>query len=36
MTDPEAAAAGEALERTFIERAYDQLRDGGRDAAPIR
>jgi DNA-binding transcriptional ArsR family regulator len=26
-TDPEAAAAGEALERTFIERIHDQLRD---------
>ena len=27
MTDPDVAAAGEALERTFIERAYDQLRE---------
>jgi DNA-binding transcriptional ArsR family regulator len=26
MTDPELAAAGEALERTFLERTYDQLR----------
>jgi DNA-binding transcriptional ArsR family regulator len=25
-TDPEVAAAGEALERTFLERTYDQLR----------
>ena len=25
--DPEVAAAGEALERTFIERCYDQLRE---------
>lgn len=27
MTDPDVAAAGEALERTFIERVYDQLRE---------
>ncbi len=27
MTDPEEAAAEEALERTFIERSYDQLRE---------
>jgi DNA-binding transcriptional ArsR family regulator len=27
MTDPETAAAGEALERTFVERAYGQLRE---------
>jgi hypothetical protein len=27
MADPEVAAAGEALERTFIERTYDQLRE---------
>ena len=27
MADPEAAAAGEALERTFVERTYDQLRE---------
>ena len=27
MTDPEVAAAGEALERTFIERTSDQLRE---------
>jgi DNA-binding transcriptional ArsR family regulator len=26
-TDPEAAAAGEALERTFLERTYDEMRD---------
>jgi DNA-binding transcriptional ArsR family regulator len=27
MADPEVAAAGEALERTFVERTYDQLRE---------
>jgi DNA-binding transcriptional ArsR family regulator len=27
MTDPEVAAAGEALERTFLERSSDQLRE---------
>jgi len=27
MTDPEAAAAGEALERTFLERTSNQLRE---------
>lgn len=27
MTDPETIAAGEALERTFVERAYTQLRE---------
>jgi DNA-binding transcriptional ArsR family regulator len=27
LADPEVAAAGEALERTFVERAYDQLRE---------
>jgi DNA-binding transcriptional ArsR family regulator len=27
LADPEVAAAGEALERTFAERAYDQLRE---------
>lgn len=27
MADPDGAAAGEALERTFAERAYDQLRE---------
>lgn len=27
MTNPETAAAGEALERTFVERAYDQMRE---------
>jgi DNA-binding transcriptional ArsR family regulator len=27
MTDPEAAAAGEALERTFVERTLSQMRD---------
>lgn len=27
MTDPEMATAGEALERTFIERTYGQLRE---------
>jgi predicted ArsR family transcriptional regulator len=27
MTDPEAAAAGEALERTFLDRTVDQLRE---------
>jgi DNA-binding transcriptional ArsR family regulator len=27
MTDPDVAAAGEALERTFIERTYEQLRE---------
>ena len=27
LADPEAAAAGEALERTFVERTYDQLRE---------
>jgi predicted ArsR family transcriptional regulator len=27
MADPEVAAAGEALERTFIERTYDQMRE---------
>ncbi len=27
MTDPEAAAAGEALERTFLARAYGQMRE---------
>jgi DNA-binding transcriptional ArsR family regulator len=26
-SDPEAAAAGEALERTFVERTFEQLRD---------
>ncbi|MGH2884329.1 MAG: hypothetical protein ACRDPA_16820, partial [Solirubrobacteraceae bacterium] len=26
-TDPDVAAAGDALERTFIERTYDQLRE---------
>lgn len=25
MTDPDVAAAGEALERTFLDRAYDQI-----------
>jgi predicted ArsR family transcriptional regulator len=27
MTDPDAAAAGEALERTFLERTYEQMRE---------
>ena len=27
LTDPETAAAGEALERTFLERAYSQMRE---------
>ncbi len=27
IADPEVAAAGEALERTFVERSYDQLRE---------
>jgi DNA-binding transcriptional ArsR family regulator len=27
MTDPETAAAGEALERTFVDRAYGQVRE---------
>lgn len=27
LADPEVAAPGEALERTFVERAYDQLRE---------
>jgi DNA-binding transcriptional ArsR family regulator len=27
MSDPETAAAGEALERTFLERAYGQMRE---------
>ena len=27
MTDPETAAAGEALERTFVERTYGQMRE---------
>jgi DNA-binding transcriptional ArsR family regulator len=27
MTDPEIATAGEALERTFLERTYEQLRE---------
>lgn len=27
VSDPEVAAAGEALERTFAERSYDQLRE---------
>ena len=27
MTDPDTAAAGEALERTFVERTYGQLRE---------
>jgi DNA-binding transcriptional ArsR family regulator len=27
MTDPETAAAGEALERTFLERTYSQMRE---------
>ena len=27
MTDPESAAAGEALERTFVERAYGEMRE---------
>jgi DNA-binding transcriptional ArsR family regulator len=27
MTDPDTAAAGEALERTFLERAYGQMRE---------
>jgi hypothetical protein len=27
MTDPEGATAGEALERTFLERTYDQMRE---------
>jgi DNA-binding transcriptional ArsR family regulator len=27
MTDPETAAAGEALERTFLDRAYGQMRE---------
>jgi DNA-binding transcriptional ArsR family regulator len=27
LADPEVAAAGEALERTFVERTYDQLRE---------
>jgi predicted ArsR family transcriptional regulator len=27
MTDPDAAAAGQALERTFIDRTYEQLRE---------
>ena len=27
MTDPDVAAAGEALERTFMDRTYDQMRE---------
>lgn len=27
MTEPDAAAAGEALERTFLERTYEQIRE---------
>jgi len=27
MTDPDVAAAGEALERTFMDRSYDQVRE---------
>ena len=38
MADPEVAAAGEALERTFVDRAFDQLREwwSGRLAYPAK
>ena len=38
MADPEVAAAGEALERTFVDRGFDQLREwwSGRLAYPAK
>ena len=38
MTDPETATAGEALERTLVERTYDQLREWwfGRLTYPVK